>query len=136
MRYLVILWALPTSVIGLLAGLVLLCFGGKARMVAGAIEIYGGWLAHRIMDRHGIAAMALGHIILGGSASALARLRTHEHVHVRQAERWGILFIPAYLLASVWQGLNGRRLYADNPFEREAFAAERTQAEGRSTSQP
>ena len=96
--------------------------GATVQMVDGALEVYGGWLAGWLM-RHGrFAAMTLGHVILGCSADMLAQLRTHEHVHVRQAERWGILFIPAYLLAGVWQIFRGRHVYYDNPFEREAFA--------------
>ena len=47
--------------------------------------------------------------------------RTHERVHVRQCERWGPLFIPAYLLASLLIRLRGGRPYEDNPFEREAY---------------
>ena len=41
----------------------------------------------------------------------------------RQCERWGPLFIPAYLLASLWILFNprGRNPYFDNPFEREAY---------------
>ena len=39
------------------------------------------------------------------------------------AQRWGPLFIPAYLTASLLQLVRGRRPYEDNPFEREAYAA-------------
>lgn len=42
-------------------------------------------------------------------------------VHVRQYERWGPLMGPAYLLASLYMHLTGRRAYRDNPFEREAY---------------
>ena len=49
--------------------------------------------------------------------------RCHEHVHIRQYERWGALFVPAYLAASAWQGLRGGAPYRDNVFEREAYAA-------------
>jgi hypothetical protein len=55
-------------------------------------------------------------------------LRAHEQVHVRQYERWGPFFVPAYLASSLWQGLCGRHLYRDNHFERPAFAAERAAA--------
>jgi hypothetical protein len=48
--------------------------------------------------------------------------RSHELVHVRQYERWGVLFIPAYLLCSLVLWLTGRDPYRDNPFEREAYA--------------
>lgn len=96
-------------------------FGAKARLAQGVVEVHGGRFAYWMM-RRGFAAMTLGHVILGFSATRLEQLRPHEHVHVRQAERWGILFIPAYLLAGLWQGLRGRHIYYDNPFELEAFA--------------
>ena len=46
--------------------------------------------------------------------------REHEMVHVRQYERWGPLFGPAYLLSSFALWITGRRPYLDNPFEKEA----------------
>ena len=55
--------------------------------------------------------------------AALDRSRAHERVHVRQCERWGPLFIPAYLLASAVLWCQGRDFYEENPFEREAYAA-------------
>lgn len=44
----------------------------------------------------------------------------HELVHVRQYERWGIAFWPAYLLSSLWVRIRGGNAYWDNPFERQA----------------
>jgi hypothetical protein len=41
-------------------------------------------------------------------------------VHVRQYERWGPLFVPAYLVSSLVLWLRGRDPYWDNPFEVEA----------------
>jgi hypothetical protein len=41
---------------------------------------------------------------------------------VKQYERWGPFFIPAYLGSSAWMWLRGRDAYRDNPFEAEAFA--------------
>ena len=46
---------------------------------------------------------------------------THEMVHVRQYERWGPFFIPAYLACSLGLWLAGKDAYRDNPFEREAY---------------
>jgi hypothetical protein len=123
-RMLVFLWTLPTTLIGLAAGLLWIVSGAKVRIVHGVVEVHGGLMA-RCMLHRGFAAMALGHVIIGCSPGVLDQLRTHEHVHVRQAERWGLLFIPAYLLAGVWQLLRGRHAYYDHPFEREAFAVER-----------
>jgi hypothetical protein len=52
----------------------------------------------------------------------LAHHRLHEHVHVRQYERWGVLFFPLYLASSLLQIARGRDPYLNNAFEREAFA--------------
>ena len=51
-----------------------------------------------------------------------AKTRAHERVHVRQCERWGPLFVPAYLGVSLWLMARGRDAYRDNPFEVEAYA--------------
>jgi hypothetical protein len=42
-------------------------------------------------------AITLGHVVLATTESALKKTRSHERVHVRQYERWGPFFIPAYL---------------------------------------
>jgi hypothetical protein len=79
--------------------------------------------------------MTLGHTILGRDRESLEVSREHEHVHVRQYERWGPLFIPAYLGSSAWMWLRGRDAYRDNPFEVEAFADDaRRLAESRARS--
>jgi hypothetical protein len=41
---------------------------------------------------------------------------------VRQYERWGAFFIPAYLLSSLVQLARGRDPYRENHFERQAYA--------------
>jgi hypothetical protein len=64
--------------------------------------------------------MALGHVVLGRDEAALDRTRAHERVHVRQAERWGPLFVPAYLLIGAWLLVRRRDPYRDHPFEVEA----------------
>ncbi|WP_219341060.1 isochorismatase family protein [Sphaerotilus montanus] len=69
-------------------------------------------------------AITLGHVILGRDHATLARWRRHEQAHVRQYERWGLLFWPLYLGASGWTWLRGREPYRDNPFEIEARRAE------------
>jgi hypothetical protein len=65
-------------------------------------------------------AITLGHVILGRNHGTLARWRSHEHVHVRQYERWGLLFPALYVFASIVALLNGKRFYWDNVFELEA----------------
>jgi len=117
------LWALPTTLIGLVvAGAAL--FGGRARVEAGVVEVWGGALGKLLRIRPpGVAAMALGHVILAMTKEDLERHSEHERVHVRQCERWGPLFLPAYAASSLWAWLRGRDPYRGNAFEREAFAA-------------
>ena len=117
-------WALPATLVGLLLSLLAFAVGGNARVVDGAIEIAGGHIARCLsMLPRGcqFSAITFGHVILGVDHAALARCRLHEHVHVRQYERWGILFFPLYLLSSLFQMVRGRDPYLDNSLEREAF---------------
>ena len=67
--------------------------------------------------------MTLGHVILGRNALCLDVLRDHEQAHVRQVERWGAAFIPAYLAASLLAWRSGGHYYRDNWFERDARRA-------------
>jgi hypothetical protein len=69
--------------------------------------------------------MTLGHVILGVDGSALDANRRHELAHVRQCERWGPFFLPAYGLASLWAWARGGHYYRDNAFEVDAERAER-----------
>ncbi len=87
------------------------------------VEFHGGlinWLFQRLPNEP--MAMTLGHTILGRTAAALDMARPHELIHIRQYERWGPLFVPAYLLCSLVIRLRGKDAYRDNPFEREAYA--------------
>jgi hypothetical protein len=120
-----IIWASPGSLLGLIVGAAALATGGSARRVGEIVEFHGGaatWLLRRRPFQ--AAAMTLGHVVLGLNDAALVRSRTHELVHVRQYERWGPLFIPAYLACSLWLKLRGRDGYYDNPFEVEAYGSE------------
>jgi hypothetical protein len=65
--------------------------------------------------------MCLGHVVLGQDREALEQTRDHEHVHVRQCERWGAFIVPAYLLSSFLAWRSGKHFYFDNRFEREAY---------------
>ena len=119
-----VIWTLPNTLFGSLIGLVGVLAGGKMQFVGGAIEYHGGlirWLFSKLPQKN-IHAMTLGHTILGINAQSLQVAREHEHVHVRQYERWGPLFIPAYLLSSLYMKLKGKDPYFDNPFEVEAYA--------------
>ncbi|HEV3122236.1 MAG TPA: hypothetical protein VGY53_10045 [Isosphaeraceae bacterium] len=115
-------WTAPTSFVGILAGLLTLCTGGRVAPIAGTLEFHGGfarWLARTV----GFGAMTLGHVIIGRDARSLDVCRDHEQAHVRQAERFGPLFIPAYLAASAWAWWRGGHYYFDNWFERDARRA-------------
>lgn len=74
-------------------------------------------------------AITFGHVIIAVTRYELERMRAHEHVHVRQYERWGMFFFAAYIASSVWQLLRGRNAYWDNCFEVEARLLS-TQAQG------
>jgi hypothetical protein len=118
------LWASPSTLLGLLFAPEAL-WSGEVRIVDGVVEIHGRmvrfFLAHCTFLRGGASAMTLGHVVIGRDRNLLERTRQHERVHVRQYERWGPLFIPAYLTLSLFMRLRGLRAYEDNPFEREAF---------------
>ena len=103
-------------------GLLGLATGGRVQRRGPVVEFYGG-AVHWLLQRFPAApmAMTLGHTILGRTAAALDLARLHEMVHVRQYQRWGPLFVPVYLLASLGLWLAGKDAYRDNPFEREAF---------------
>jgi len=124
-RLLRYLWAAPYTVLGLALGSIGVLFGARWRPYHGAIEIFGGRIGRGIASLPpslGFSAMTLGHVILAVDRSALAQLRLHEHVHVRQYERWGPFFLPAYLGSSLVQLLRGRNPYRENHFERQAYA--------------
>jgi len=126
------LWASPNTLLGVLAGLPLWCCGGQVRLVGGVIECAGrpsGGRFARLLAACGFGAITFGHVVLAIDPSTLARLRRHERVHVHQYERWGPLFLPAYLLSSLWQLVCGRRAYRDNYFERQAYAIDRQDKE-------
>lgn len=123
------LWASPNTAIGAVAGLLAIALGGRGRIVRGAAEIGGGPLA-RLRGAAGIDAVTLGHVILAPGRPELERSRAHEQVHVRQYERWGPFFLPAYAASSAWQFLRGGDPYLDNVFEREARATEALAAGG------
>ena len=121
------LWTLPTTSVGLAAGLLSMPFGTRWQFVDGVLECHSGpiaWLLERAPITGGAMAMTLGDVVLGRNEAALDLTRTHERVHVRQCHRWGPFFIPAYLLVSAWIWLKpgGGDAYRDNPFERQAFA--------------
>ncbi len=116
-------WPLPYTLTGIAIGL-LLC--GRFRNVDGVIEIHGPVVANVLRRMYVPAlAMTLGHVVFGQSEEALELTREHERVHVRQYERWGVLFVPTYLSLSILLYLRGRDGYRENPFEVEAYTMDR-----------
>lgn len=114
------LWPLPYTLGGITIGLLL---AGRFRQIDGVVEIHGPLIA-ALLARFPITPMAvtIGHVVFGRSELALNITRDHERVHVRQYQRWGPAFVPAYLGASAVLYLRGRDPYRDNPFEVEAYA--------------
>jgi len=120
------LWAAPNTLIGLVGGGAARACGSVTwQKVDGAIEICGCGVADvlRVLSLPGvdIAALTLGHVVLARDAKQMEHCRRHERVHVRQYERWGPLFVPAYAFASLAAVLRGGHFYRDNAFERAAF---------------
>lgn len=122
-----ILWASPWTLLGLTVGCLGLATGGRMQRVGRVLEFHGGVLP-RLLARApfvaGAAAITFGHTVLARTRDDLDFCRSHELVHVRQYERWGPLFIPAYLLCSMVLMVRRKHPYWDNPFEREAYAKE------------
>jgi len=123
-KALVYLWAFPTSLLGLVF-LPDALLSGEAKWVDGVLELHGRltrfFLRRCTLLKGGASAMTLGHVVIARDAELLEQTREHERVHVRQCERWGPLFIPAYLLMSVVMKCRGKNAYMDNPFEKEAY---------------
>lgn len=82
----------------------------------------------------GAAVLTLGHVVFALDRYHAARTRVHERVHVRQYERWGPLFLPAYGLASLMARRAGRHAYTGNPFEIEAYAVSHPGRQGAAVS--
>ena len=120
-------WALPNTLVGLALVPVVLATGGRVRVERGAVELHGGFARFFLRKclMVNAAALTLGHVILGQDLDCLDRARDHEHVHIRQYERWGPLFLPAYFLSSFLAWRRGGHYYFDNRFEREAYGLSR-----------
>jgi hypothetical protein len=123
-RVLLYLWASPATGLGLLLVGPALLGGGSARIVDGVIEATGSIVTRLLKGGlpfvGPVAALTLGHVVLGCDTVCLTKTRAHERVHVRQYERWGPLMIPLYLLAGLVVYIRRGNPYRDNPFEKEA----------------
>jgi len=123
LRFFQYLWALPYTLIGALFTPFVLATGGRAHVLDGVLELYGPlpefWL-RRVALVPNAAAITIGHVVLARDREALEFTRAHERAHVRQFERWGLAFVPAYLVAGAWALLSGDGAYRGNYFERDA----------------
>jgi len=132
LRVLYYLWPLPVTLIGGLVALMARGSGGALQRVDGVLEAAGGWpawvLQHGFPFSGPVAAITLGHVVVGVSLDALRVTRAHERAHVRQFERWGILLLVLYPLAGLFAWMRGGHPYRDNWFECEARAAEHDHA--------
>lgn len=122
-RILRYLWASPCSAVGLALALPGLLLGSTSRLVDGTIEISLAASLRRLgLRRLPFRAITFGHVIIGTSRASLRMFRSHEQVHVRQHELWGVFFFLVYPLSSLIQLLRGRNPYWHNRFERQARA--------------
>ena len=114
---------MPNTLLGLFVGLLSFVFGGKIQFREGCFEFYGGLVAFLLRKTPvGAMAMTLGHVILGQTRRDLCAARDHEHVHVRQYERWGPFFLPTYFLFSFILWIQKKEVYRENPFEKAAYS--------------
>jgi hypothetical protein len=117
------LWASPATLVGVICALHAMASGARARLVGGVIEVTGGCCGRfvgALPRRCRFDAITFGHVVLCVDETTAASVRAHERVHVRQYERFGVLFFVLYAGSSLAQWLRGGRAYFDNRFEREA----------------
>ncbi|MEN9982780.1 MAG: hypothetical protein RI918_749 [Pseudomonadota bacterium] len=115
------LWVLPVTLFGLFFALIAYWLGASVKQRLGVLEVAGNTrtpLLRALSNQ--FDAITIGHVILGRNHGTLKRWRDHEHIHVRQYERWGLLFPMLYILASFQALCSGKRFYWDNVFEIEA----------------
>lgn len=103
------LWSLP--------GLVLAPFFSHRRVHDGVLLCDTAAWPGRLGWKY--RAITFGHVVLCVDQPD-DDLLAHELAHVRQYERWGPLFIPAYLVAALFSLLRGGHPHRDNVFERAA----------------
>lgn len=116
-------WALPASMLGLTLAVLALA-RGRVRIVDGVVEAHGPALKRVLTTlvplEGGAAAITFGHVVIARDQASLTLTRPHERAHVRQYERWGVLFFTAYVFASLYALATGGHYYLDNVFERQA----------------
>lgn len=113
------IWGLIWGLLNTLIGVLFALLSASAWSFRDGMLVCKGdrGFAHIFLGKRGFAAMTLGRVVL--VVQSLGRATwMHELEHARQAERWGIAYLPAYLLYSLRHG------YAKNPFETSAVAVE------------
>ena len=115
MRLLRLAWAAPYTLVGGLLGLTF----RRRRVRQGVLLCEGASWPRRLGWRY--RAITFGHVVLSADPIDSATM-AHELVHVRQYERWGPLFGPAYLLAALVALVRTRHPYRDDTFEARARA--------------
>ena len=122
-RFLLYLWPLPNTLLGLFVGLLPLMGRRTLVLRRGTLGIYGPGIKRLLSLAPipgGAIAITFGHVILAADMTTYEDSFEHEWIHVKQYLWWGPFFIPAYLLNSLWHWLIGDGMYVDNDFERQA----------------
>ena len=114
-----IIWAGPNSLIGLALAL----FFRRWRFARGVLVAEGAEWPRKAGWNY--TAITFGHVVLSVKEPIPERVLDHELVHVRQYEKLGPLFLPAYWAASLIAMIRGRHFYRDNLFEVHARHSER-----------
>lgn len=113
-------WAAPLTVAGLGAG----CLARVRPEIREGVLVFprARGLAGAVLRSRRYAAGAIGHVVIAVGDPGPS-LFAHELVHVRHAERLGLLTVPVYLALLAVYG------YARHPLERAARRAARRAAE-------
>ncbi len=119
-------WALPVTILGLMLALLFTRLESVDEEGILHFVVQPGGPLDWYMRRFHIAAFTIGAVVTYSSADGPRQIRLvrHERAHVMQTLVLGPLFLPLYLLASLWQLARGGHPYRDNWFEVRARAAE------------
>src|SRR5258705_6963990 len=78
------LWALPVTIVGLVAAGAARLSGARATLEGGTLEMVGGLLPRALSLGHRssrVCAIAIGHVVLFGTEDDRRSARAHERVH-------------------------------------------------------
>jgi hypothetical protein len=119
------IWALPTSLIGLL---IAACTGARPYRwrQAGVWQWIGHGPVWDKFTKDGFGAITFGTItIFSDALKDDATMIRHERAHTIQAFGLGVLFLPAYLLMGAMEWAAGRDGYRADPLEVDAYTEEK-----------